>query len=131
MFRDRTGGEVPQDYDEASETFIVRSNGDISGVDISKTAAIRDRLGGLVQNQIFDVVSSEWIIGSSGGSGGGSDLPGPQGPPGPKGDTGERGPVGLQGPKGDPGENGKQGIQGNKGDPGAKGEKGDNGLDGE
>lgn len=71
MFRDELGGEIPQYYDASSKSFVVFANGDYSSVNFGKTKLLRDKLGGVIPNQIFDVASQKWIIGDGGGSGGG------------------------------------------------------------
>ena len=71
MFRDELGGEIPQYYDVNSNSFVVFANGDYSSVDFGKTKLLRDKLGGVIPNQIFDVASEKWIIGEGGGSGSG------------------------------------------------------------
>lgn len=73
MYRDMLGGEIPQYFNEETDSFVVLANGDVSNVDFGKTKLLRDKLGGVIPNQIYDVATSKWIIGE-GGSGGGSKL---------------------------------------------------------
>ena len=72
LIRDSLGSPVPQKLNDDG-TYSAMANGDASNVDFSKKKMLRDRLGGVLPQQYYDVEKGRFVPGTVGGGSGVSE----------------------------------------------------------